>query len=174
MKSWRWIRQTAGSQGNVILNLAPGTDGGCIWRLSQATLCRKLRCELSIIHFIISSIRENRHANLIWKYEHSAVKQQLLPNEETVNIKLIQKSERYTPWQNKFTRAYMFRNSLFGWLLCIFGRNVRAIFGHCRQLAIVCATLLYLFAWEHAPKRPVLVRKKLRLIRTVVETIMRP
>ena len=80
IKIWRLIRQTVGYRGNVISNLAPGTDGGCIWRLSQATLRRKLGCKSSIIHFIISSIRENKRANLQWEYEHSAVNGRLLPN----------------------------------------------------------------------------------------------
>ena len=60
MKSLRWIRQTARSQGNTIFNLAPRTGGGRIWCLSQAALCRKLGCKLSVVHFIISCIPENK------------------------------------------------------------------------------------------------------------------
>ena len=66
MKSLRWIRQTAGSQGNVISNLAPGTGGGYIWRLSRAALCRKLGCKLSVVNFIISCIRESEAA---WRWK---------------------------------------------------------------------------------------------------------
>ena len=50
-----------GFQDNVIANLAPGADGGCIWRLQQATKCWRRPC---IIHFIMSRIRENQHAIL--------------------------------------------------------------------------------------------------------------
>ena len=71
----------------------------------------------------------------------------------------IWKSERRSPWENKFSGGVFLQNSPFVQFLCILERTFGAIFDHCCPLVIVRATLPYFFARRQAPKCPVPLRK---------------
>lgn len=132
----RWIKLSDGSKGNVISNPAPVRYGGCTLHLSRASRHHQVGCRSSVIHFTI--------VELIYyfdfKIELSAVTRPLLPNKFMANIESIRKSEGCTPWRNKFPRGFILRNLLFTQFHCIFGRNLRVIFGQSSRPASYCNT----------------------------------